>query len=497
MRRTAAAIVAVVLALAACSPFDDGLPLPTVTPSTAAPGGTIGPTPTTGPTTPPTIGPPTTSPVGDDGVAAEGLGDPYFPDLGNAGYDVTHYAIALTVDPDENVLEGEVTISATALVTMTGFHLDFGSTLAVTDVEFEGRSVAHTHEGDELLVRAPLGIPAGEEFAVTVRYRGTPEPRIAPGTGGLPMGWQQTSEGIFAVGEPDATHTWFPGNDHPSDKAEFTFTITVPAPFTAVANGELISVDRTEGFDTFTWEMDEPMATYLAVLVVAEMELVERGTVDGVVLRDYLPPAIAASDPASLAAIPDILEFLADTFGPFPFDEYGHVVVPGWPAALETQTISIFGTPALAERVVVHEAAHQWFGDSVTPANWRFTWLNEGFATYAEWLWIEHHFGADALDAEVESARRVMAAPHAPIGDPGIDDLFAAGAYVKGALTLHALRLEVGDDAFFETLRTYAARFAGGNATTADFVAVAEEVSGQDLDALFSAWLESTTLPAG
>ena len=497
MRRTAAAIVAAVLALTACSPFDGGLPIPTSEPPTTAPGGTIGPTSTTDPTTPPTIGPPSTSPVDDEGVAADGLGDPYFPGLGNAGYDVTHYAVALTVDPDANTLQGEVTITATALIGMNGFHLDFGPDLTVTDVEFEGRAVTFTHENEELLVRAPLGIIAGEEFTVTVRYGGTPEARVAPGTGGLPMGWQQTGEGIFAVGEPDASHSWFPANDHPSDKAEFTFRITVPEAFTAVANGELISVTESGGFGTYTWEMDDPMATYLAVLVVGELERIDRGTVDGVVLRDYLDPVLAASDPAPLTAIPGILEFLADVFGPFPFDEYGHVVVPGWPAALETQTISVFGTPALAERVVVHEAAHQWFGDSITPATWRYTWLNEGFATYAEWLWIEHRFGADALAAEVESARRVMSAPHAPIGDPGVDDLFGAGVYLKGALTLHALRREIGDDAFFGTLRTYAERFSGRNASTSDFATIAEDVSGAHLDDFFSAWLDSTTLPAG
>ena len=496
MRRTAAAIAAVVLALAACSPLDDGLTPSSPPPSSRAAGPVIG-GPAPSQTAPPTIGPPSTSAVDENGIARDGLGDPYFPGLGNAGYDVAHYSIALTVDPDANTVEGETTITATALTALNGFHLDFGPFLTVVDVEVNGRPAGFQHEAEELLVRPPLGVRADEEFTVTVRYRGTPEPRIAPGTGGLAMGWQQTAEGIFAVGEPDASHTWFPANDHPSDKARFTFTITVPEPFTAVANGELVSVGTDDDLRTFGWEMDDPMATYLALLVVAELELVERGTVHGVVLRDYLEPALAASDPAPLAAIPEILDFLIEAFGPFPFDEYGHVVVPQWPAALETQTMSVFGTPALAERVVVHEAAHQWFGDSVTPASWRYTWLNEGFATYAEWLWIEHRFGSDALQAEVESARRIMAGPHAAIGDPGIDELFGAGVYLKGGLTLHALRAEIGDDAFFETLRTYASRYAGRTVTTADFTSVAEEVSGQDLDGLFEAWLDSTSVPTG
>ena len=190
----------------------------------------------------------------------------------------------------------------------------------------------------------------------------------------------------------------------------------------------------------------------------------------------------------------------AELFGPYPFEVYGALVVfDDFRGALETQTLSVFSGRLFGglagELVVAHELGHQWFGDSLTPTTWRDIWLNEGFATYSEWLWQEISNPAFDIDdyarSLAESGRPVWPAP----GDPGPEGLFDSTVYNRGALTLHALRLTVGDDAFFKTLRTYAERFAYRNVTTADFVAVAEDVSGQDLADLFDAWLYGDVTP--
>jgi aminopeptidase N len=248
------------------------------------------------------------------------------------------------------------------------------------------------------------------------------------------------------------------------------------------------------------WEMPEPMATYLATVVVGDLTRVDRGTAGTVVLRDYLPPGLAADPPALLDRVGEMIEFFSATFGPFPFAEYGHAIV-AVPEALEDQTLCILGwgdrldSGDYDEGIVSHELSHQWFGDSVTPASWQDIWLNEGFATFAQWLWLEHTSGAAAYRQQVEKSYQRLVQDGTLPGDPGRGDMFSAAVYQRGALTLHALRREVGDDLLFEILRAWTGRHAYGNASTADFIALAEEVGGRDLAALFQAWLYEPAIP--
>ena len=495
MRRTLSAILAGALLLGSCSNPSSEQRVPFTRPDQRTTATTT--SPTAGPSTSdPTTGATTTTSTGgeviDGAQGSAGLGDPYFPELGNSGYDVTHYAIDLFVEPELNIIDGAVAIDAVATTDLASFNLDFIEQLPIESVLVDGQAAAHRLDGEELVITPATALEAGEEFVVQVEYSGTPPERFLANES-LQMGWQQTAEGTFVVAEPDSAHTWFPSNDHPADKATFTFRIQVPEPFTAVANGVLIGSAPSLGeTTTFVWEMRQPMATYLATVVVAELVRIDRGTVDGVILRDYLPPT--SSDPPPFQKTAEVLEYLISIFGPYPFEAYGQVMVPDWPAALETQTISVFGTPAISESIVVHEAAHQWFGDSVSPATWQDVWLNEGFATYAEWLWFEHTGGH--IDDVAENTRRFLgSADHRPIGDPGVDELFGGAVYQRGALTLHALRREVGDEVFFEILRTWASRFEGQSVSTADFIALAEELSGKDLSTLFEGWLFRSDLP--
>jgi aminopeptidase N len=199
-----------------------------------------------------------------------------------------------------------------------------------------------------------------------------------------------------------------------------------------------------------------------------------------------------------------MLDYFSEVFGKYPFEVYGSLVMnTDFGAALENQTLSIYGKDMIdiddveyTELTVAHELAHQWFGDSVSVADWSDIWLNEGFATYSEGLWVEHLHGRETLDDWVKSQYAdVAASSYPPPGVPPKNDLFNDGVYLWGGLTLHALRLEVGDEAFFETLKTYFALYKNGNATTDDFIAVAEKVSGKELDEFFDAWLYSETVP--
>ena len=448
---------------------------------------------------PPTTAPSTSLPPATPEAVTRGIGDPVFPALGNPGYDVQHYLLQLTYDPDTDELSGLATIRAIANEALDTINLDF-SGLDVTAVTVDGATAALARTEADLVIAPPVGIGAGADFVVTVEYSGSPVPVQ---DAGIPfgVGWFTTAKGTFVVAEPAASNSWFPSNDHPTDKATYRFEITVPDGTVGIANGTLEETITDLGWVTWVWEMRQPMATYLATMVTGPYEIVldESSTsVSGVPVRN------AVLEGTDLAPVADrqgeMLAFFAELFGPYPFDAYGIVVVEGLAAALETQSFSVFGDvvangPAF-ERILVHEIAHQWFGNLVSPATWRDTWLNEGFATYGEWLWLEAEQGRDTLETAIREERDRLApfAPSAP-ADPADDELFGESVYRVGAMALHALRLEIGDDLFFTTLRTYLDRFAFATASTDDFVAVAEEVSGRDLEDLFDAWLFSEGIP--
>ena len=234
------------------------------------------------------------------------------------------------------------------------------------------------------------------------------------------------------------------------------------------------------------------MASYLAQVVIGDLALEDAAPVDGVTIRHAFAPSVRDAAAEAAAATPDMLTFLSTWFGPYPFTTYG-ILAPGGGLsglAFEAQTFSvfapdIFGQPRQASALLVHELAHQWFGDWVSPDSWRETWLNEGFATYAEWLWSDVALDVP-LSRQVEEAYAgTTADPEASATDPGRDEMFSRHVYERGALTLHALRATVGDDAFIQILRTYLDRFGGKTATTADFVGVASEIAGRDLESFF------------
>lgn len=642
---------------------------------------------------------------------ADGAGDPYFPLDGNGGYDVKHYGLDVTYDPATDVLTGVATISAKATQNLSTFNLDFEG-LTVRSIKVEGRSAEWTRNGGELTVVPRRGLEKRHDFTVVVRYDGIPATIEDPQLG--PSGFFHTDDGAMVIGQPDVAATWFPVNDHPIDKASYTFNITVPADLQVVANGVLKGEHERHGWKTWTWDAREPMASYLATMAIGKFDVhayrdngikfwdaidpdlfvrtaprtgdqmaisqvanltykrlahpitvpaggaqlsfwvdrdtefpwdfafVEAHTVglddwttleelnghtsqdtgnpcpfwldlypflthyetddgaggcapagtsgnwwaatgasdgyeqwafdlsayagsdvevsisyasddivqrlglfvddvvvstgqgstsfenDGDTMDGWTVPGApegsvpnendwivgtTADGPATLGDIAqgsfnresEILDFLASNFGPYPFSSSGGIVddIDGVGFALETQTRPVyskdfFGDSISGDAVVVHELAHQWYGDSLAVEAWQHIWLNEGFATYAEWLWSEHEDLGTAQE-NFDFFYNVFPADSpfwtVTIGDPGPDNLFDFSVYARGGMTLHQLRLRVGDDTFFKILRRWASSQAGGNVTTDEFIKLAERLSGQDLDDLFQTWLFTPEKP--
>ncbi|GHE32325.1 metallopeptidase [Streptomyces capitiformicae] len=426
------------------------------------------------------------SPRGTGTPGAAGLRDPYFPQTGNGGYDVTHYALTLDVDLERNSdpahhLTGTAVITARATQNLSAFNLDLKG-LDVESVTVEGEAARWKRAGQELTVRPRAGLGKGKTFRATVRYSGSP--RIITDPDGSQEGWLPTTDGALALGEPTGSMTWFPGNHHPSDKATYDITVTVPKGLHAVSNGELRDESVKDGRTTYAWRSTDPMASYVATVAIGTYEI--RRTVAGQLpVYVAVDPAQAKDSRAVLDRIPQVMKWAEDRFGPYPFSSTGAIVdSPGAAGyALETQNRPFFpGAPDL--RLLVHELVHQWYGNSVTPKTWRDMWLNEGFATYAEWLWQEDHGGDTAqeiFDAVYEgrhhpdaaSGEAVWAFP--PANPPSADRISDPPVYERGAMVLHKIRQAIGDAPFFDLLQNWATTHRHGNANTADFTAYAEK----------------------
>lgn len=435
--------------------------------------------------------------AGSGGAGASGAGDPYFPESGNGGYDVTHYALDLAYDPRAHRLTGTATIDARAVRDLPALNLDLEG-LDVEAVTVGGTAARWSRDGQELTLRPRDAVDRGARFRVVVRYSGTPETVTDPD--GSEEGWLRTADGALALGQPVGSMAWFPGNHHPSDKATYSVAVTVPEGLRAVSNGEPEGEETKAGRTTYRWRTQEPMASYLATVAIGRWEIEHTESGDGPEVYTAVDPGQVGASRAVLERIPEVVAWGERTFGPYPFSSVGAIVDrPGDVGyALETQNRPVFpGAPDMG--LLVHEIAHQWFGNSVSPRSWRDMWLNEGFATYAQWLWQEEHGGGsaqqtfDALYAgryfpDAGTNEALWAFP--PAEPPDAASISATPVYWRGAMVLHKVRQTVGDEAFGALVRGWARKHRHGNADTGEFTAYVEESApDEDFGGIWEEWL--------
>jgi aminopeptidase N len=435
------------------------------------------------------------------GPGGAGIGDPYFPRDGNGGYDVAHYAVHVTTAITDGRIAGRTTVTATATRDLSSFHLDL--LLPVTSVRVDGRPARFRRpDRHELRVTPAAPIRAGRTFRVRVTYAGRPG-RIAWGG---ERAWLANRHEIVTMGQPHMAAWWFPANDHPRDKARFDVSIRVPRGRQAVSNGGLHARTVGRRWTVFHWRARDPMATYLAFFAAGDFALERGRTAAGtpyvLAVSERLDPAERRRALALLRRTPVVQAWLERRLGRYPFRWTGGLVTslrPGF--ALENQTRPTY--PSLGgagqDWIVAHELAHQWLGDSVSVRSWRDIWLNEGLATWFEVRWDD--FGGSASMAEWLSSTWESHADDPsfwdlPVDDPGRTRLFDEAVYVRGAMTVQALRNRIGGTAVDTLLRRWVAERRHGTGATADFVALAEEVSGEDLTGFFTAWLRSPERPA-
>lgn len=434
-------------------------------------------------------------PVEEPAAGAAGLGDRYYPGLGNGGYDALHYELDLDIDPALGALDGSVAIRLCPTEALSSFNLDLIG-LEVESVTVDGIGATFERAGRELTVQPQTALERGREVAVLVRYSGIPRPVpdvAVPLEGGV--GWLAEKGEVYVLSEPSGAASFLPVNDHPLDKATYSFRLRVPKHYVAVANGLFESEAPAGGKLEFRFRSDDPIASYLVTICVGKFDVEQGASAGAVPIRNYFPREMKASRRKPFAATADMLAFMGERFGPYPFQSAGAVVasIP-FPGALETQTIPVYGLTAGSTEVIAHELAHQWFGNSVSVSKWEEIWLAEGFAEYGAWLWREHARGAEAfadfIDAQMSMARRIR-----PPGEPAKSKLFGQEVYVRGPCCLHALRDAVGDERFYDILQTWAHDHRHGNATIAQFLDLVEEKAGASARELLRAWVYDAEPP--
>lgn len=427
---------------------------------------------------------------------ADGAGDSYYPQDGNGGYDVADYNLAVNYDPASHQLIGDERITARATQSLSSFDLDLKG-LTVDSVKVDGSPATFTRTGDHELVITPSRVLwRGQGFTIRITYHGVPAAIDDPALG--KNGWQYTATGgAFAAGEPHSATTWYPVNDTPRDKATFHFAITVPDEWGVIANGREGAIVKTPKGTTHYWAENTPAASYLTTVAIDKWQFDRTKLSNGTPVVSAFAPGIPDSIKADEARLPEILDFLASKFGPYPVDAAGGIfLAEPIHFSLETLSRPTFSILAANLTTIVHENAHQWYGDSVSVDQWKDVCMNECFASYAQWLWSEAKDGVDLNARYLTTVAQEPAAFWAgKLYDMGPGKEFTS-VYSKGPLALQALRATIGEKAFAQVLKTWPALHRNGNGTVPEFQAYTERVSHQDLKGFFDAWFYGNTKPA-
>jgi len=427
-----------------------------------------------------------------------GSGKSYVPGSPNVGYGVDNYDLDLRYRVATNRLDGTAVITATSTRALSKLTLDL-SRLQVSKVKLHGsRAPKFTQTANKLTITPVAPIAEGSTFVLTIDYAGAPVPRPSPWG---PVGWEELADGVLVAAQPTGAPSWYPCNDDVADKASYSIRVAAEQAYSVICNGVLVDHRVLAGRGHWHYVQVEPTASYLATLQIGRYERRDAafGSVPGILAY---PLAIEDRVLADFEPVATMMTVFEKLFGPYPFGGYAIVVTPDdLEIPLESQALATFGANHAdghggSERLVAHELAHQWFGNSVGLAEWKDIWLNEGFACYAEWLWSENKGGASADTLARQFRRHLVSQPtDITVGDPGPTLMFDDRVYKRGALTLHALRLALGDDAFFDLLRAWTALHKFGTVTTDDFRALAATFTSKPLDTLFENWLFGAAVP--
>ena len=426
--------------------------------------------------------------------------------------DVQRYAFEIALHDTTDVIGGRATVVVEAREDDVGaFTLDLigvdpgagpdATGMRVTSVtDTTGRALAFTHADDRLTIDLPAALAAGAEAAVVVTYAGIPADGLIIGTN------KHGDRTFFGDHWPNRARNWLPVVDHLSDKALVAWDVTAPDQYRVVAGGVLVDeTDLPDGQRRTRWRTTQPIPPKVAVIGVAPFAVEDAGVAGDTPIQSWVYPQDREAGFHDFALAVPITEYFEDLLGDFPYAKLANVQSTTIFGGMENAGAIFYSEDAISgtrqnEPLLAHEIAHQWFGDAVTETDWPHLWLSEGFATYLTQVYLDHVYGRERFVQSMDGIRAAVLArgPNRPVVDTLATDLMRllnANSYQKGAWVLHMLRQRVGDDAFFDGLRAYYARYRHGNASTRDFRAVMEEVSGDDLRAFFDQWLRRPGQP--
>jgi aminopeptidase N len=446
----------------------------------------------------PRSGPGTGPPVSADDPAydvalSRPVEDRVYPEVGDPGVDALHYDLDLTWDPEDSQLTATEVLVFRATESDDEFQLDLASELEVAEVTLDGDPVDHEQQAKDLVVGAD--VTEDERYVLALTYSGSPQPTPAPTTRpDLPVvGWSTGPDGSsWTMQEPYGAYTWYAVNDQPADKALYDFTLRVPDPMVGVANGELVSRTDDDGLTVTRWSLDDPAASYLTTVAFGEFEHAEETSASGVPVSIWVPASRADLLPGLRETTVAALDWAEGTLGPYPYPSLGFLYVGGF-SGIETQTMITLGLSEFttAAPVLVHEVVHQWWGDLVTPRDWRDLWMSEGMTTYLQAVWDDEEGGHplgrtirewDATAGELRKEAGPPAAYH--------PQAFAArNVYILPALMWHDIRSRIGDRTFFRLVRRWPRSDDDGTAGYGEITAWWERESGTELTKVFESHL--------